>query len=79
MEQIRLLPWVPPMFRPLERNMLDLDPPDHTRLRALVHKASTPSLVEQAEALSERGAERVRRVFPQWTLSHEALSGSPAF
>jgi cytochrome P450 len=46
-EQIRRLPWVPPMFRPLERNMLDLDQPDHTRLRALVHKAFTPSLVEQ--------------------------------
>lgn len=38
-EQIRRLPWVPPMFRPLERNMLDLDAPDHTRPRALVHKA----------------------------------------
>jgi len=23
-EQLRKLPWVPPMFRPLERNMLDL-------------------------------------------------------
>jgi cytochrome P450 len=46
-EQIRGLPWVPPMFRPLERNMLDLDQPDHTRLRALVHKAFTPRLVEQ--------------------------------
>lgn len=46
-EQIRRLPWVPPMFRPLERNMLDLDQPDHTRLRALVHKAFTPRLVEQ--------------------------------
>jgi cytochrome P450 len=30
-EQLRKLPWTPPMFRPLERNMLDLDPPDHTR------------------------------------------------
>src|SRR5258705_6627392 len=39
--------WVPPMFRPLERNMLDLDPPDHTRLRALVHKAFTPNLIGQ--------------------------------
>lgn len=44
-EQLRKMPWVPPMFRPLERNMLDLDPPDHARLRTLVHKAFTPSLV----------------------------------
>jgi len=46
-EQLRKLPWVPPMFRPLERNMLDLDPTDHTRLRALVHKAFTPTLIGQ--------------------------------
>lgn len=49
-EQLGRLPWVPPMFRPLERNMLDLDQPDHTRLRALVHKAFTPRLVEQMRA-----------------------------
>jgi cytochrome P450 len=49
-EQLRQLPWVPPMFRPLERNMLDLDQPDHTRLRALVHKAFTPRLVERMRA-----------------------------
>ena len=46
-EQLHKLPWVPPMFRPLERNMLDLDPTDHTRLRALVHKAFTPTLIGQ--------------------------------
>lgn len=46
-EQLKKAPWVPPMFKPLERNMLDLDSPDHTRLRALVHKAFTPRLVEQ--------------------------------
>ena len=40
-------PWVPGLFRPLTRNMLDLDAPDHTRLRGLVHKAFTPRLIEQ--------------------------------
>jgi cytochrome P450 len=45
-DQLGKQPWVPPMFRPLERNMLDLDPPDHDRLRALVQKAFTPRLVE---------------------------------
>jgi cytochrome P450 PksS len=47
-------PWVPAMFRPLSRNMLDLDPPDHTRLRALVHKAFTPKLVEGMRPRVER-------------------------
>src|SRR4030095_522043 len=37
-EQLRRQPWIPPMFRPLDRTMIDLDQPDHTRLRALVHK-----------------------------------------
>jgi cytochrome P450 PksS len=46
-EQLRKQPWIPPMFRPLERTMLDLDPPDHTRLRQLVHKAFTPRLIER--------------------------------
>src|SRR5215203_967793 len=52
-EQRRKLPWTPPMFRPLERNMLDLDPPDHTRLRSLVHKAFTPSLIEQIRSRTQ--------------------------
>jgi cytochrome P450 PksS len=46
-EQLKKSPWVPPMFKPLERNMLDLDSPDHTRLRALVHKAFTPRMIEK--------------------------------
>ncbi len=46
-------PWLPPMFRPLARNMLDLDPPDHTRLRGIVQKAFTPRVVEQLRARVE--------------------------
>jgi cytochrome P450 PksS len=46
-EQEAKEPWMPAAFRPLMRNMLDLDPPDHPRLRALVHRAFTPRLVEQ--------------------------------
>jgi cytochrome P450 len=38
--------WVPAVFRPLAKNMLDSDPPDHTRLRALVQKAFTPFMIE---------------------------------
>src|SRR5436190_4550436 len=38
--------WVPGALKPFTRNMLDLDAPDHTRLRALVQKAFTPRLVE---------------------------------
>lgn len=37
---------MPAFFRPLSRNMLDLDDPDHARLRGLVHKVFTPKLVK---------------------------------
>ena len=36
-------------------------------------------IVEQAQALAERGGQRVRQMFPGWAVSHEAVSGSPAF
>jgi cytochrome P450 len=58
-EQLRKMPWVPPMFRPLERNMLDLDGQDHTRLRGLVHKAFTPSLVARMRARVQTLAEEL--------------------
>jgi len=46
-EQQAKTPWVPSFLKPLERNMLDLDDPDHARLRALVSKAFTPRLIER--------------------------------
>jgi cytochrome P450 PksS len=46
-QQIAKQPWVPGFVRPLERNMLDLDDPDHARLRALVHKAFTPATIKR--------------------------------
>lgn len=67
-EELAKQPWVPTLFRPLTRNMLDLDPPDHTRLRALVQKAFTPRMVEQVreriqkltESLLDRAVDRRR-------------------
>jgi len=45
--QAAKLPWFRKMFKSLKRNLLEVDPPDHTRLRALVQKAFTPRLIEQ--------------------------------
>lgn len=45
-DQAARQPWMPGMFKPLTRNMLDIDSPDHNRLRALVQKAFTPRFVE---------------------------------
>jgi cytochrome P450 len=53
-EQMAAQPWIPSMFKPIEYNMLDLDPPDHTRLRSLVHKAFSPRLVENMRERIER-------------------------
>src|SRR5207248_104226 len=47
-------PWFRRLFKALKRNMLNLDPPDHTRLRALVQKAFTPRLIDQMRERIER-------------------------
>jgi cytochrome P450 len=46
-------PWVPAALRPLEQNLLDLDNPDHRRLRTLVSKAFTPRLIERLRSRVE--------------------------
>jgi cytochrome P450 len=44
-EQLAQIPRMPPVMEPLSKNMLETDPPDHERLRALVSKAFTPRLI----------------------------------
>jgi cytochrome P450 len=46
-EQRAEIPTIPEVMKPLSQNMLDTDPPDHERLRALVSKAFTPRLIER--------------------------------
>jgi cytochrome P450 PksS len=53
-EQAAREPWMPAFLKPLSQNMLDLDEPDHTRLRALVTKSFTPRLVEHLRGRVER-------------------------
>ena len=62
-ERQRRQPWIPPVFAPLMRGMLDRDDPDHARLRGFVQKAFTPRRIEalasRIEALSEALLDRV--------------------
>jgi cytochrome P450 len=45
--QMHKADWRPAFFHIMDNNMLGMDAPDHTRLRALVHKVFTPARVEQ--------------------------------
>jgi cytochrome P450 len=45
--QLRKQQWVPAFAKPLLNNMLDLDEPDHSRLRTLIQKAFTSNRVHQ--------------------------------
>jgi cytochrome P450 PksS len=64
-EQLARQPWFRKLFKSLQRNMLDVDPPDHTRLRALVSKAFTPRLVdsmrERIQTLTDELLDKVQK------------------
>jgi cytochrome P450 len=55
----------PKILRALERNMLDVDDPDHRRLRALVQKAFTPRLIESMSDSVARIARELLDALPQ--------------
>jgi cytochrome P450 PksS len=65
-EQRFKTPWVPGFLKPLERNMLDLDDPDHARLRALVSKAFTPRLIERLRGRIEALCEELLEAMGRW-------------
>ncbi len=49
-DYVQKYPWIPPSIRAMFRNLLTIDPPDHTRLRSLVQRAFTPRLIEGLRA-----------------------------
>ncbi len=49
----------PPMLRLVSNHMLNMDPPDHTRLRSLVNKAFTASMVDQLEPRMQQIADEL--------------------
>lgn len=57
--EIEAAPPTPPFFQLLLENMLNLDPPDHRRLRTLVSKAFTPATAEQLRGRIESLADEL--------------------
>ena len=68
--------WLPP---PPGDEILDDTFPLQIPAGVKLARERAAHVVGQSQALAERGAERVRRIFPRWAVSHEAVSGSPAF
>jgi cytochrome P450 len=46
-EQLAQMPETPEVFQPLRRNILTVDPPEHTRLRKLVQPSFTASAIDK--------------------------------
>jgi cytochrome P450 PksS len=93
-EQLAQLPPPDEALSVIDSHMLNFDPPDHTRLRSLVHKAFTPTMIENlrgriyeiADALlddiAKSGASRIDLVesyaFPLPIIVIAELLGIPA-
>jgi nucleotide-binding universal stress UspA family protein len=68
--------WLPP---PPRDEVIDDTFPFQIPAGVKLARERAARIVEQTQELAKRGRTRVRHIFPQWTLSHEAMSGSPAF
>lgn len=70
-EQLAQMPEEARLFEFINRNMLFSDPPDHTRLRALVSKGFTPRRIEQLRPRIQQIADELLdavRDQPTWDL-----------
>jgi cytochrome P450 len=76
--QVGRRPGLGRVFEPLQRNLLSLEGGDHRRLRALVQKAFTPSMVEQmrgqVQVVADRALDRVQSAGRMDLVAEFALS-----
>jgi nucleotide-binding universal stress UspA family protein len=68
--------WLPP---PPGDETVEDTLPLHVTAGVKLARERAARIVEQAQAVAERGGKRVQSIFSGWTVSHEAVSGSPAF
>ncbi|WP_211211881.1 cytochrome P450 [Deinococcus apachensis] len=64
-EQLARQPRAQAGFRLLHRHLLSLDPPDHTRLRALVQAAFTPRYIETLRPRVQQVADELLSALPE--------------
>jgi cytochrome P450 len=58
-ERVATLPESSPLEELLNNHMLNIDPPDHTRLRALINKAFTSRMINQMQGRVQQIAEEL--------------------
>lgn len=68
--------WLPP---PAKDEVLDDTFPFQIPAGVKRARKHAAEIIEHAQELAERAGKRVGHIFPQWTVQHEAVSGSPAW